>query len=395
MKNIPIHIMVSQDFFPCIGGAHSFLYEVYKRWKSGVISIVQDYKDDSELGLLQEKFDRKLHGALKIKRKDIYLKDINLLNNVIRGKVKRMLIMIQDLSKDRTVYLHTIRAYPEGFLGLIYKILKPNKTVLITYAHGEEVLYCKSSRQIKYATKLVYRFADLIIANSHSSKHLVKTISRPKKIEIVHPGVEFDKYQVDKESVLKKRKEWAFNGDDIIICSISRISKRKNHISVLKAILACQKLGFRIKYVIGSEGSEKEVLIKFVKDNNLTDSVIFLGFLNEKDKVLTLCASDIHIMPAIEDQYTTEGFGIVFIEAAAAGLPSISGNVGGQTESVNDGYSGFTVDGDNLKSVTEALQKLSGNKELRARMGKNARKWAKQFDWDFVNERIEKIVYRH
>jgi phosphatidylinositol alpha-1,6-mannosyltransferase len=76
-----------------------------------------------------------------------------------------------------------------------------------------------------------------------------------------------------------------------------------------------------------------------------------------------------------------EGFGIVFIEAAAAGVPSVAGNTGGQAEAVKHGETGLIVDGTSLVDVCEALATLARDPERRARMGAMAREWASQHDW--------------
>jgi len=82
-----------------------------------------------------------------------------------------------------------------------------------------------------------------------------------------------------------------------------------------------------------------------------------------------------------------EGFGIVFLEAAAAGVPSICGDSGGQTEAVKNGETGLVVDGRDPAIIAAALRTLAVDTELRQRMGRNGRRWAADFDWARVRER--------
>ena len=72
------HIILTQDFFPQIGGAHLFLYEVYKRWPNPVVVLTQDYSNIGELGSLQAKFDSSDHCSLKIVRRLPVIADINI-----------------------------------------------------------------------------------------------------------------------------------------------------------------------------------------------------------------------------------------------------------------------------------------------------------------------------
>jgi len=84
-------------------------------------------------------------------------------------------------------------------------------------------------------------------------------------------------------------------------------------------------------------------------------------------------------MPSIQNDSTTEGFGIVFLEVAAAGVLSISGNVGGrQPESVINGKTGFVVDGNDIPEIAKIISTLCADEKLRKKMGGCGRKWQKK-----------------
>jgi phosphatidylinositol alpha-1,6-mannosyltransferase len=109
--------------------------------------------------------------------------------------------------------------------------------------------------------------------------------------------------------------------------------------------------------------------------------------VSEDEKALILAAADIHVMPSVQVGPMIEGFGIVFLEAAAAGIPSIAGNTGGQPEAVLQGETGFVIDGTDLEQIKSAIRCLARDKELRLRMGRAGRCWAKKNDWDRIVER--------
>ena len=89
-------------------------------------------------------------------------------------------------------------------------------------------------------------------------------------------------------------------------------------------------------------------------------------------------------MPSIDEGGLIEGFGIVFLEAAAAGVPSIAGNNGGQAEAVLDGRTGRVVDGRNVEAVADAIRALIGDPAARAEMAVQCVAWAAQNDWTRV-----------
>ena len=93
-------------------------------------------------------------------------------------------------------------------------------------------------------------------------------------------------------------------------------------------------------------------------------------------------AADVFVMPNRSDGVDFEGFGIVFLEAAASGLPSIAGNSGGAPEAVADEQTGLLVDGEDAQQLTAALRRLALSEDLRRRLGSRAReRVVTEFTW--------------
>ncbi len=386
------HIFLSQDFFPKIGGAHLWMYEIYKRWKTPLDAVVQDYAaaGDSQ-ATSQKMFDSQNHGAFRILRKEMDLDNPSLMSWHCLKKIRDILRTISQIRRHRQVVIHTIRAFPEGFIGLVYKLLHPFSCQLVTYVHGEEVLIASSSRQLYLQTRLVYKFSDLVIANSRSSVNIVHRFFPKVCMQVVHPGVDKKKYNVSEDLINRQRESWGAHKREIVVFSIARMERRKNHASVIRAIARLQKKGVKIKGVFAGDGEEKNNLEKIVRQNRLQNMVCFPGYLTEQEKIIALHACDIHVMVSFEDEHTTEGFGIVFLEAAAAGVPSIAGNAGGQPEAVRDGVTGYVVNGSNIDELADAMEKLCADPTLRRQMGKAGQKWAAENDWDVGAKRI----YQH
>lgn len=110
--------------------------------------------------------------------------------------------------------------------------------------------------------------------------------------------------------------------------------------------------------MIGGAGLEKERLIAKVQELQLGDWIRFAGHVSDEERALNYAASDIHIMLSIKVGPMIEGFGVVFLEATAAGIPSICGNVGGQPVAVLDGQTGLVVDGRDLNELKVAIRRL-------------------------------------
>ena len=118
-----------------------------------------------------------------------------------------------------------------------------------------------------------------------------------------------------------------------LIVSIGRLTKQKNHITLLKAF---NKIHSNIDcnlYIIG-EGSERRNLEKFIKNNNIDDKVKLLGYQNNPWKFLS--KSNLFVLPSI-----WEGFGNVIVESMLIGIPVISSDCpSGPREILNNGKSG-------------------------------------------------------
>jgi phosphatidylinositol alpha-1,6-mannosyltransferase len=116
------------------------------------------------------------------------------------------------------------------------------------------------------------------------------------------------------------------------------------------------------------------------------------GRVSDEDRADLLGAADVFVM-ACRNRWLgleQEGFGIVFLEAAAAGVPQIAGDSGGAAEAVLDGVTGLVVGNpDDPGAVAEALRALLSDPVLRRRMGRAARKRVQEsFDTDVLASRL-------
>ena len=130
-------------------------------------------------------------------------------------------------------------------------------------------------------------------------------------------------------------------------------------------------------------GSIEAELRALANQLNLQDKVVFAGFVTDDKLNQHYNLADIVAMPNTEEAGDIEGFGMVFLEANAAGKPVIGGRSGGTAEAVADGESGFLVDSDEDFELRDALQQLLTDPNLRVRMGEMGMQRARtKFDWD-------------
>ncbi|MDB6092098.1 MAG: GDP-mannose-dependent alpha-(1-6)-phosphatidylinositol monomannoside mannosyltransferase PimB, partial [Gammaproteobacteria bacterium] len=125
------NIVISQDFLPKIGGAHSWLYETYKRWGSPVRVLTNRYSQLAEIAESERTFDREKHDSIEIFRTIMPSADLSLVSPACLKSYVLQLRSVHHLAERHRVILHCLRAFPDGFAGALYKQLRPRSATLV------------------------------------------------------------------------------------------------------------------------------------------------------------------------------------------------------------------------------------------------------------------------
>jgi len=127
----------------------------------------------------------------------------------------------------------------------------------------------------------------------------------------------------------------------------------------------------------------------------LADDVFFAGRVSWEDLPRYISAGDLFAMPSRSrlGGLEVEGLGIVYLEASACGLPVIAGNSGGAPDAVIEGETGFVVDGNSIKEISQRIIQLLEDPALRKRMGTRGRSWVEeQWRWDQISARHQLLL---
>ena len=190
----------------------------------------------------------------------------------------------------------------------------------------------------------------------------------------VPPGVDADRFRpADQKDELK---EQVMPGASLLLLSLSRLVQRKGHDTVIRALNILRDELPGLQLIIGGAGEGKDRLESLVAEFSLSSRVRFVGHIDPDDprKLTLFQAADIFILPNRPGKEgESEGFGIVYLEAGACGIPVIAGDDGGVIEAVRNGESGIIVDGRSVDETVAAIRRLAGDKALRARLGAGGR----------------------
>jgi phosphatidylinositol alpha-1,6-mannosyltransferase len=229
----------------------------------------------------------------------------------------------------------------------------------------------------------LYNAAAAVVANSNNSRNLLVELGvDPELVRVIHPGVELTRFKGEPRQP----------DGEIRILSVGRLWPRKGHEQVLRALVPLKECLPRLRYWIAGTGGKEPELRQLCTELGLDEIVRFLGYVPEEELPGLYRQCDLFVLAnrrlSSDDM---EGFGIVFLEAAASGLPVVGGITGGVPDAVNDGVNGLLVDTENIDALAEALGRLAQDEELRLRMGRESRRWAEGFSWSRFASQIRRL----
>lgn len=168
------------------------------------------------------------------------------------------------------------------------------------------------------------------------------------------------------------------------ICYLGRLRKYKR-VDLLLNLLSKLSKKSDVRLIILGDGQDRRRLENLCKKRYLQNKMIFKGFVSEKEKYQILSKSWILAFPSI-----IEGWGLVALEAASCGTPTIAFKVPGLKDAVKEGVSGILVQ--NEDQYLEATQLLINNSTLRHKLSRQSLDWAKEFRWDKSAQTCIKII---
>jgi phosphatidylinositol alpha-1,6-mannosyltransferase len=286
--------------------------------------------------------------------------------------------------------VHAFRALPEGLVAWLVARLTFRPVVI--YAHGEELTSWGNGGKYK-AMRFALRHADRVIANSeHTRNTLLEMGVVADKVTLIHPGVDVAVFRpgLDTDG-LRESLNIPLNAK--LVFSVGRLSRRKGFDQVIRAVARLRKDGMNVHYVLAGTGEDWDYLVGLIQEHRLSGAAHMIGAVADSDLPRWMNACDVFAMPNREINGDNEGFGMVFIEAAACGKPAVAGRAGGTSSAVLDGLTGFRVDGNQVEEVASALAKILGNVAIANQLGQSGHDRVQvQFSWVRVAESTSRVI---
>jgi phosphatidylinositol alpha-1,6-mannosyltransferase len=210
-----------------------------------------------------------------------------------------------------------------------------------------------------------------IIANSHYTANVLRQQfpGCAERLKVAWVGVDAGFFDVVSAS-----------GDaPPILLTVCRLSESRKNVDLVLRALAELKDRFDFKYVVAGEGHLRPELESLAESLNLSSRVRFVGRVSDADLRQLYAEASLFVLPAAIVPGSHEGFGIVYLEAAASGVPSLAARLAGAAEAVGDGQSGYFVEEPTAVAIKTALARfLSGEISFDS---EHCRAFAHQFTW--------------
>jgi phosphatidylinositol alpha-1,6-mannosyltransferase len=274
-------------------------------------------------------------------------------------------------------------------VGLAIKLLNPKCRVMLI-AHGIEVW-----RPVTLLKRAFLKQCDKIICVSEFTRtEVVKWHkTNPDKCIVLNNAIDpFMKLPVDLGKPLSLLKRYGLTTDNDILFTLTRLANTEQYKGYDQVIRSIGKLKTKfpeIRYVLAGQydEEEKQRINNLIAQHKAEGLVILSGFINEEELTDHFLMADLFILPSKK-----EGFGIVFIEALACGLPVICGNTDGSLDAVKHGKLGTAINPDSTDELELAVLNHLENRPSLAERARLQQECTSYFNTDCYLTKLENLL---
>jgi N-acetyl-alpha-D-glucosaminyl L-malate synthase BshA len=301
--------------------------------------------------------------------------------------ISEIIFTVYHTWKSRVSLIHTHWLLPQGLVGsLIYRFLKVPHVATI---HGSDLNIIKKHPLLYPLCRFIVQNADSITVNSsYMQQQLLDVVpGYTAKVRIIPMGVDPEKIST---VPVPDRKEYNQTGK--IILSVGRLVDVKGIVYLINALQeVLRQYPYTVLHIIGS-GPDYASLVKRTSELGLENHIRFLGTVNHNDLQPYYRSADVFILPSITTGGISEAFGVVLLEAMAAGCPVIGSNTGGIPDIIVDGETGFLVPERDADALAEKIIRVLSDKPLREKFCRNGLvRVREKFSLDIVAEQFLEV----
>jgi phosphatidylinositol alpha-1,6-mannosyltransferase len=298
-----------------------------------------------------------------------------------RGRISGVLCLLGGLLFARLKARDEISLASSWFPAGVAAALLPRalRGRLAVLAHGTEL--ASRGKGVRVALmRWVFRRADVLIANSYFTARRVRAAGVDNAINVAYCGVD-------------PAAERRLPAGEPTILSVGRLIARKGFDRTIEAVALLGSRFPTLRYELVGDGPDRARLESLARECGVSDRVHFLGEIDDAALRSTYARAWCFAMPSRIDGDEVEGFGIVYLEAAMAGLPVVAGRGCGAAEAVLENVTGVLVDPHDSQAIATALDRLLADPEHARSLGEAGRARAlADFTWQHTARKIAQLT---
>jgi phosphatidylinositol alpha-1,6-mannosyltransferase len=265
---------------------------------------------------------------------------------------------------------------------------------VVASTHGHEVGWSMLPLA-RSALRRIGTDTDVVTFVSHYTRDRFASAFGPDAaLEYLPPGVDVDRFAPDEVAHAQLRARYGLGRRPVVVC-VSRLVPRKGQDMLIRALPAVRERIEDAALVIVGGGPYLDSLRKLAARFGVTEHVVFTGGVPAAELPMHHAMGDVFAMPCRTrgSGLDVEGFGIVFLEASASGVPVVAGRSGGAPETVVNGETGVVVDGWDVGAIAAAVADLLADPARAAAMGAAGRQWVvDNWQWRTKAARLAELL---
>jgi phosphatidylinositol alpha-1,6-mannosyltransferase len=364
-------LLVTNDFPPKVGGIQSYLHELWRRLPPDQVTVLTGEQPGAVTFDAAQAFRVVRHGG-----------PVQWPTPALRRRIDALAAEVG----AQVVFLDPVLP-----LGLVGPQLRGRPYVVVL--HGAEVTVPAHLPGTRALVRRVLSHAAGVLAAGTYPAAQARRLRPDLAGLVVPPGVDVERFTPCPDPSVRAalRRRYGLHPDRPTVVGVSRLVPRKGFDVLIDAVAM---LPADAQLLIAGDGRDRRRLEQRAARHGLGARTRFLGRVPDAELPDVYRAGDVFAMLCRDRWFglEAEGFGIVFLEAAACGLPVIAGRSGGSHEAVRDGETGFVIDPDDVAGVHQHLDRLLHEPGLAPRMGAAARRHAEAFTYDRLAARLAPLA---
>ncbi|MGH3871179.1 MAG: glycosyltransferase family 4 protein [Pseudonocardiaceae bacterium] len=362
---MPRILLVSNDFPPRAGGIQAYLHKLTTALPAGEVAVYAPDWPGAAAFDAQLPFPVVRHpGTLMLPTPAV---------------LRRTVSLLRDL-RCETAWFGA--AAPLALLGPALRCAGARRVV--ASSHGHEVGWSMLPLS-RMALRRIGTDADVVTTVSRYTRRRIAAAFGPQAaLELLPPGVDCAEFHPDPVTRTEIRRRHRLGEAPVVLC-VSRLVARKGQDMLVKALPAIRRRVPGSVLLLVGDGPHRAAVHRLAESCGVADAVVCTGPVPWSELPAYYAAGDVFAMPCRTRGrgLDVEGLGLVYLEAAATGLPVVAGDAGGARETVRAGDTGELVDGRDVAAVARTVGALLADPDRAAAMGRRGRRWMLQ-EWSWA-----------